>query len=167
MTTDTLKTRSITFFQGDTAPLLDDDGMMSAPDIPGEVIATMNLLPLLAGSKTKVLFKGDGEDGFRLVYAHFLPGFKLPRHSHSADCLYYVISGEAHMGNRVLRAGDGFFVRADQPYAYEAGPDGVEVLEFRTKTSIDMKIFDRTVERWKPIIEAAEANHDTWLAMPS
>jgi hypothetical protein len=30
-----------------------------------------------------------------------------------------------------------------------------------------MKVFDRTIERWKPIVEAAEANHDSWLAMPS
>jgi hypothetical protein len=71
------------------------------------------------------------------------------------------------MGNVIIRAGDGFFIRADQPYAYEAGPDGVEVLEFRTATSFDAKIFDRTVERWQPIVDAAEANHDTWLAMQS
>jgi quercetin dioxygenase-like cupin family protein len=165
--TDTPQARSITFFHADDAPSLEDDGMMSAPDIPEEVSTTLNLRPLLVGAKTKVLFKGDGDDRFSLVHAHFLPGFRLPRHSHSADCLYYVLSGEAHMGHRVLRAGDGFFVRADQPYAYEAGPDGVEVLEFRTATSFDMKVFDRTIERWKSIVDAAEANHDTWLAMQS
>jgi imidazolonepropionase-like amidohydrolase len=49
----------------------------------------------------------------------------------------------------------------------EAGPDGVEVLEFRIATSFDMKIFDRTVEQWKPIVAAAEANYETWMAMQS
>jgi quercetin dioxygenase-like cupin family protein len=165
--TDTPKARSIRFFHADDAPSLEEDGMMSAPDIPKEVYTTLNLVPWLAGLKTKVLFKGDGDHELSLVYAHFLPGYRLPRHSHSADCLYYVLSGEAHMGASVIGAGDGFFIRADQPYAYEAGPDGVEVLEFRTSTSFDAKVFDRTVERWKPIVEAAEANHDTWLEMQS
>jgi hypothetical protein len=27
-----------------------------------------------------------------------------------------------------------------------------------------MKIFDQTVERWKPIVDAASANHDRWMA---
>jgi quercetin dioxygenase-like cupin family protein len=161
------RARGIAFFQAKGAPSLEDDGMMSAPDIPVEVYKTLNLLPWLAGLKTKVLFKGDGDHELSLVYAHFLPGYRLPRHSHSADCLYYVLSGQAHMGNAVIGAGDGFFIRADQPYAYEAGPDGVEVLEFRTATSFDAKIHDRTVERWKPIVEAAEANLDTWRAMQS
>ena len=61
-------------------------------------------------------------------------------------------------------AGDGFFVRADQPYAYTAGPDGIEILEFRGATGFDMKIFDQTIERWKPIMGAAAANHDRWVA---
>jgi PAS domain S-box-containing protein len=55
--------------------------------------------------------------------------------------MYYVISGEAHMGNQVLRAGDSFFVPADAPYVYTAGPDGVEVLEIRHNVAqFDMKI---------------------------
>src|SRR5207248_6087020 len=112
-----------------------------------------------------VWFKGDGPNGFSLVYARFGAGYRLPRHSHSADCLYYVLSGEAIMGSRVLKAGDGVFVKADAPYAYQAGPEGVEVLEFRAATSFDIQVFDQTVERWKPIIEAAVANHDQWVAL--
>jgi hypothetical protein len=112
----------------------------------------------------KVLFKGDGDDGMSLVHAWFGPGYRLPRHSHSANCLYYVVKGEAVMGNRVIKAGDGFFVRADQPYAYTAGADGIEILEFRGATGFDMKIFDQTVERWKPIVDAAIVNHDQWIA---
>jgi len=54
-------------------------------------------------------------------------------------------------------------VKADQPYAYGAGPEGVQVLEFRSATAFDMKIFDQTVERWKPIVDIALANHDRWL----
>lgn len=156
--------RSIQFFATAESPLLDDDGMMTPPDLDPAVHAALDLTPLAAGSTVRVLFKGDEPDGLSLVWARFEPGYRLPRHSHSADCLYFVVSGEARMGNRVLGAGDGFFVRADQPYAYEAGPEGVVVLEFRSATSIDMKIFDQTVERWRPIVQAAVDNQERWLA---
>ena len=51
--TDTPRARSITFFHADDAPSLEDDGMMSAPDIPEEVSTTLNLRPLLAGSVSR------------------------------------------------------------------------------------------------------------------
>ncbi len=155
--------RGMRFFTAADAPTLDDDGMMSPPDVPAEVLSTLDLTPLGAGSQTKVLFKDDVA-GMSLVYARFLAGYRLPRHSHSADCLYYVISGEAQMGGRTVRAGDGFFVRSDQPYAYTAGPDGIEILEFRGATSFDMKIFDRTIERWNPIVDAAAEREADWKA---
>lgn len=157
------RTKGLVFYRSEDAQPLDDDGMMSPPDIPREVYTAVDLAPLAAGQRVNVLFKGDGPDGFSLVHAWFGPGFRLPRHSHSADCLYYVLSGEAIMGRRVIKAGEGFFASAGAPYAYEAGPDGAEVLEFRVATSFDMKVFDRTVERWKPIVDAAAANHDRWI----
>ncbi len=162
-TTAPAKSKPIRFYTADKAPSLDADGIMSPPDIPTEVLRTMNLAPLASASKTAVLFK-DEPATMSLVYARFLKGYRLPRHSHSSDCLYYVVSGEAHMGSRVIGAGDGFFVAAGQPYTYTAGPDGVEILEFRGATSFDMKIYDRTVEKWEPIVKAAEDNHADWLA---
>lgn len=156
--------RGITFFAHGDAPLLDDTGMMTPPEIDPVVYTTLDLTPLAAGAVVKALFADDQSGGFSLVHARFGPGFRLPRHSHSADCLYYVVRGEAVMGSRTIGAGDGFFVKADQPYAYQAGPDGVEVLEFRAATSFDMKVFDQTVERWEPIVAAAQANHERWLA---
>lgn len=75
-----------------------------------------------------------------------------------------MLSGEIHMGTRVLGKGDGFFIVAGAPYAYTAGPDGVEVLEFRSATAFDMKITDQTPERWRPIMESAIANQEIWAA---
>jgi hypothetical protein len=161
---DTTTRRSITFFAADEAPLLDDDGIMVPPHVEPVVYETLDLTSLAAGSKVTVLFKTGGPSPMSLVHAWFGAGYRLPRHSHSADCLYYVTRGEARMGNRVIKAGDGFFVRADQPYAYEAGPEGIEILEFRGASSFDMQIFDQTVERWQPIVDAARANHDRWVA---
>jgi quercetin dioxygenase-like cupin family protein len=134
-----------------------------APDRKG-VAADLRLLG--AGQRVRVLFKGEGADGFSLVHARFAPGYRLPRHSHSADCLYYVVSGEAHMGSRVLKPGDGFFILAEAPYAYTAGPEGVEVLEFRHATTFDIKIRDKTLEHWKPVIEAIKAHGESWAPAP-
>ncbi len=156
--------RGITFYDKDAAPLLDDTAMMAPPTIDPSVYTTLDLTPLQAGSVVKALFSEDRPGGFSLVHASFGPGYRLPRHTHSADCLYYVVSGEAIMGSRTIGAGNGFFVRADQPYTYQAGPDGVEILEFRTETQFDMQILDQTVERWEPIVAAANDNHDRWLA---
>jgi quercetin dioxygenase-like cupin family protein len=164
-TTTRTAAKGITFYRAAEAPLLDDDGIMTPPEIDESVRTTLDFTPLAAGSKVTVLFKGDGPTGMSLVHAWFGPGYRLPRHSHSADCLYYVVAGEAVMGSRVVKAGDGFFVKADQPYAYSAGPDGIEILEFRAATGFDMQVFDQTVARWKPIVDAAVANQDRWLQL--
>jgi len=165
--TATTARRSITFFKAAEAPLLDDDGIMTPPHLEEEVLTTLDLSPLAAGSKVTVLFKTEGPNPMSLVHAWFGPGYRLPRHSHSADCLYYVVAGEAHMGKRVIKAGDGFFVEADQPYTYTAGPEGIEILEFRAAAAFDMQIFDQTVAKWQPIIDAATANRDQWLTATS
>jgi quercetin dioxygenase-like cupin family protein len=160
----TTKTRSMTFFRAQDGVSLDDDGMMSPPVIDKAVYQAYDTRPMQDGARTTVLFKGEGPDDFSLVHAWFGAGYRLPRHSHSADCLYYVVQGEAHMGSRVLKAGDGFFVKAEAPYTYTAGPEGVQVLEFRSCTAFDMKVRDQTAEQWRPIMAAAMANHERWLA---
>ena len=67
MTTATPATtaRSITFYTAAGAPLLDDDGIMTPPEIDSTVAEAFDLAPLANGSKVTVLFKGDGPDGFR------------------------------------------------------------------------------------------------------
>ncbi len=110
-----------------------------------------------------MLFRHDDDHGCSLVWAWFGPHYMLPRHSHSADCLYYVVKGEAHLGNRVVSAGSGFFVPADAPYAYQAGPEGIEILEFRGATSFDMKISE-SLPRWERILDGVREHRDTWAA---
>jgi quercetin dioxygenase-like cupin family protein len=159
---------AMTFFRADDAPTLEDDGMMTMGqmEIDPAVHDAVDLGLLGVGQRVRVLFKGEGADGFSLVHARFAPGYRLPRHSHSSDCLYYVVAGEAHMGSRVLKPGDGFFIVAEAPYAYTAGPEGVEVLEFRHATTFDIKIRDKTLEHWKPVIEAIKAHGESWAPAP-
>jgi quercetin dioxygenase-like cupin family protein len=160
---DDERAHKILFYRAEDARPLDAETMPPGKLDPA-VYTELDLSPISAGTTTTVLFKGDGPDGFSLVHAKFKTGYRLPRHSHSADCLYYVLAGELRMGSRVLRTGEGFFIRAGAQYAYEAGPEGVEVLEFRAATTFDITIMDQTVERWKPILAAALANHDRWVA---
>jgi hypothetical protein len=102
------------------------------------------------------------------VLAWFKPNFPLTRHSHNIDCLYYVLSGSAIMGNRTLRAGDSFFVPADAPYKYLAGPEGVEVLEIRVNVdTIDMTCYDDPDVEAKRVAAAVEENRTLWASLPA
>jgi quercetin dioxygenase-like cupin family protein len=120
-----------------------------------------------AGAQTKVLLRqSDDEGGFSLVTLWFKPDYPLPRHTHNVDCLYYVISGSAIMGNQTLRAGDGFFVPENAPYQYNAGPDGVEILEIRHGVEhFDMKIPDFRPEVVGAVNELVQERRDEWEQM--
>jgi len=141
--------------------LLHETQMMSMP--------TMNPSPgdewlewaLSSGQVVKVLFGDPEGGGMSLVWSWFAPNFPLPRHSHSADCLYYVAKGELRMGNQVVKEGEGFFVPDGAPYAYTAGPDGVEVLEFRAVSQFDMRITE-SLPRWSKMVETAREHRDAW-----
>lgn len=157
-------------FKGHDAGELFAIGAMSFPEFPEGVTdeiaaAGLDLMPMGIGNKTTVLFQGNGPDGFSLSHAWFAPNYLLPRHSHSADCLYYVLAGQITMGSRQLDAGDGFFINCDGAYAFQAGPDGAEVLEFRQATSFDMKILDDKLDRWKVIAAIGAANAESWTAL--
>ena len=153
----------LTFYEGyETAPPLMDTGIMSMPTFDAEATEQVMEWALSGGSDVRVLFHG-GQDGMSLVWSRFAPGYPLPRHSHSADCLYYVVAGEAVLGNRRIGAGHGFFVPADAPYAYTAGPEGIEILEFRGVSSFDMQITE-SMPRWDRIVEAVRTHKDGWAA---
>jgi quercetin dioxygenase-like cupin family protein len=122
--------------------------------------------PVDSGAKALLLFKEPGEHGMSLTYVWFKSGFILPRHSHNADCLYYVLAGELRMGSQVLRKGDGFFIPADAGYTYEAGPEGVEVLELRNATQFHFKFTGNDATHWERIANAVRANSPRWQTEP-
>ena len=126
-------------------------------------LATQDFQPGL-GEKTLVLFKEPGDHGFSLLYLWFKSHYVLPRHSHDGDCLYYVIGGELRMGSHVLRKGDGMFIPAHHAYGYEAGPDGVEVLEFRNATRFNLAFKPNDGARWDRIAETYGDRAELWAA---
>jgi hypothetical protein len=89
----------------------------------------------------------------------------IPRHIHGEDCLYFVISGHAVMGSKRLGAGDGFFVPAHTSYAYRAGEEGVEVLEFRhAAVGINTTILDTAPVPWELFLDTVRTNKEAWRA---
>jgi quercetin dioxygenase-like cupin family protein len=170
MSTTRTKKRGISLFRAKDAVDLYETDLMSKPEmspLAQEAMQTGVAAGLGAGAQTKVVLRqSEDEGGFSLVSLWFKPDFPLPRHTHNVDCLYYVLSGSAVMGSQTLRTGDGFFVPADAPYQYSAGPEGVEVLEIRHGVEhFDMKIPDALPEVTKAANEAAQAHRDEWEQM--
>ena len=100
------------------------------------------------------------------MHAWFKKDYPLPLHSHSADCLYYVVAGSARLGTEELRPGDSFFVPANTPYTYHAGPEGVEVLEYRHTLDIDFQNYAKGQAFYDKALETVIANRDDWRAAP-
>lgn len=111
------------------------------------------------GDTVKLLF---AMPGMSLTYAWFKSGYPLPLHSHNADCLYYIIAGTLRLGTEDLGPGDGFFVGSDVPYAYTPGPDGVEVLEFRTADSFDIRFMGKTKAFWDKTAASVRREKANW-----
>lgn len=122
---------------------------------------------MLQGSEVKLLYS---RPGMSLTYCWFKSGYPLPRHSHSADCLYFVVSGSLKIGTEELGPGDGFFLGTDVPYAYVAGENGVEVMEFRTSDKFDFKALANNKDYWDKQLANLLAAKGRWpeeVAPPS
>ena len=122
--------------------------------------------PPASGTRAIVLFCEPGDQGLSLSYVWFKSGYVLPRHSHDADCLYYVLGGELHMGTQTIRRGDGIFIPANAAYTYEAGPNGVEVLEFRNATRFHFRFQGNDDAHWSRIANVLKANCPKWENEP-
>ena len=148
-------------FRRSDAPSLDESGILVAstsaePD--GECISEAVQAGIDRGYTTRVLY---ATPQFSLVYLWYKSGFPLPRHSHDADCLYVVVGGSLRIGTEELGPGDGFFVGAEVPYAYTAGDQGVEVLEFRSVGTFDIKLLAGDAF-WRKAAERARSKQDAW-----
>jgi hypothetical protein len=139
----------------------DESVMHSGPTTPVEQegMAAMMEAGMLEGSHLKLLYK---RPGMSLTYVWFKSGFPLPLHSHSADCLYFIVAGSLRIGSEELGPGDGFFLGTDVPYAYVPGDDGVEVLEFRTSDNFDFRSLGKTGAYWEKAVANLLAARDHW-----
>lgn len=155
--------RGLRVYRRDDARPLHETGMMSMPVMEPEATEQMIEWATSGGQVVKVLFGDPEGSGMSLVWSWFAPGFPLPRHTHAGDCLYFVHRGELRMGNTVIGEREGFFLPNGAPYAYTAGPEGVEVLEFRNVCEFDMHIME-SLGRWDQMRDIARENSERWTA---
>jgi hypothetical protein len=65
----------------------------------------------------------------------------------------------------VLRRGDGFFIPSGAPYGYDAGPEGVELLEIRHDVAqFDMQILESNAAKWASMGETIASHREAWEA---
>lgn len=128
-------------------------------DVEQEGYGKLHTEGFMDGNKVKLLYS---RPGMSLTYAWFKSGFPLPHHSHSAECLYFIVSGSLRLGTEELGPGDGFFLGTDVPYSYVPGPEGVEVLEFRTSNSFDFKVLANNKAYWEKAFSGLIAAKDHW-----
>lgn len=113
-------------------------------------------------SHTTILFRAGGADGISLSHAWFKTGFISPRHSHNADCIYYILAGEARFGSARLGRGDGIFVPADQAYVLEVGDEGCELLEFRNAAQFNIHFKGNDEAHWEKVAESYARHMPHW-----
>ena len=141
--------------------MTDDEGTVSnMPESAMVGLGRMAAAGMTDGYVIKVLFDVPG---FALHYAWFKPNYPVARHSHSVDALYYIVSGTLKLGTEWFGAGDGFWLSGDTPYTYTAGPDGVEVLEFRHTSQFTTAAPGGTKAYFDKAVAAIEANREAWL----
>jgi hypothetical protein len=169
MTTDSARRGGVRIYRAADAPDLRSSGFGAGGDYAEqpELQEYATDLAAASGNDSRVLVRQAPEEGgYSLVYLWFKPHFPLLRHRHEDDCLYVVVSGSAIMGNQTLRPGDSFFVPAEAPYFYNAGPDGVEVLEVRHNVERFTTIFATNTEgRIQEARDAVRDNAATWRRM--
>jgi hypothetical protein len=149
-------------YRGAQAPAFSEIDVMDYEGMTPELEKTFAQLGeegIEEGQTVKLLFSAPG---FSLTYAWFRSGFPLPRHSHDADCLYYIIAGSLTLGTETLGAGDGFFVPKDGAYTYVPGPEGVEVLEFRHAQHFNIKFLAANPAFWEKAVETVRSERPGW-----
>jgi hypothetical protein len=67
------------------------------------------------------------------------------------DSIEFILEGEVHHGNRVLKAGEGVYRSAGTPYSFWAGPEGASIADFRAHTFYKTDYVDPP-EKWPHLI---------------
>ena len=115
---------------------------MEAPPDPSIAVADPSggdrpdfVLPYFGSRiRTHDLVTNVDSDGLRLSIFHVAPGTVFPRHSHDVDYIEFILEGEVHHGNKIVRRGAGVYRKAGTPYTFTAGPEGAVIADFRAHT---------------------------------
>ena len=111
----------------DRTVFFDAKAMSETPVVlPGE-----ELPPEGAMINLQALVNPDRPDACSLLGVRYAPNAVIERHKHNVAQIVIVVEGELRQGNRKFGPGEGYYTPEGAPYAIQAGPQGVKVLEFR------------------------------------
>lgn len=72
-------------------------------------------------------------DGLELLEIFYPPGAVISLHAHEEDEIIYVVEGAIRLGNRSYGKGSSVFVARQTLYGFEAGPEGLHMVNFRAR----------------------------------
>ena len=161
--------RGISIFRAEEATPIVETDFMGMPQMTDDALAAGGPEIFMAsapGTDVRIALRQTPEEGgFSILHVWFKADYPVPRHTHNADCLYYIVSGSAVLGTQTLRAGDGFFIPAGAPYGYHAGPDGVELLEIRHNVwQFDLQMLESNAGKWAAMADTIASHREVWEA---
>lgn len=151
-------------FRGAHAPPLSECQCMTAEGDTPNMLATLARFPEMLNSGGEHVDVPYRRPGMSLARLWLKSGFPLPLHTHDCDCLYYVVAGSIVLGSQTLVAGDGFYVGSEVPYAYSAGPEGAEVIEFRTTDTFNIRLKDKPEAAWEKTASQMIESRARWAS---
>lgn len=78
---------------------------------------------------------GD-ESNLQLFGVRFPPDAFVRPHAHEQDEIIYIVAGEMRFGTEVLHAGSSVKIAGGALYSFSAGPEGLEILNFRPRMDV-------------------------------
>lgn len=76
--------------------------------------------------------RGD-PTGLELLEIYYPPNAAIALHAHLEDEIIYVVDGAIRLGDRTYGKGSSVFVARQTLYAFQAGPDGLHMINFRAR----------------------------------
>jgi len=165
-TSDTIRAR-MKIFRAQGEPLAEDMMHPEALDAEGAAAyAQAAEAGMHQGHEIRCLYRSPMPDGPSLCRMWLKSGFVTPRHRHDTNCMYYVLAGELRLGNAVMAPGEGVYVPQGTVYSIEAGPEGLDLLEFRTDTRFNVEYTGNDDAFWGHFLGAVAANAAEWPDQP-
>jgi hypothetical protein len=143
-----------------------EHGLMAVVDPSPAVVEALTQFAAEEGGEGQKVSMAYSRPGRSLTHVWFKSGYPLPLHSHSGDCVYFILAGSIRVGPEWLGPGDGFFIGSDIPYTYDTGPEGAEVLEFRGTDELSIRFRAKGRAAWDKTVARLRERSADWASEP-
>ena len=93
----------------------------------------------------------------QMLEVKVFPGEQVPVHAHETGEFFYIVRGEMHFGQHVLKPGDSIYIPGMMLYSFKGGPEGVEFVNCRPRQDLSHFWLDdvKAMEKLGPQEKAA------------